>query len=120
LGWKAGTLWVIKSSAEYDVNEHLISGVATAISNFTSQLVGKDIVPYEIELGDYAMMLEPKGEYIGFIICEFPSAQVRAGLKNIMNDFDPKMGTDEISSLIDGYMPYGKPRVMDIFEDFPE
>lgn len=107
-------------AAEYDVNEHLISGVATAISNFTSQLVGKDIVPYEIELGDYAMMLEPKGEYIGFIICEFPSAQVRAGLKNIMNDFDPKMGNDEISSLIDGYMPYGKPRVMDIFEDFPE
>ncbi|MCG3224587.1 MAG: hypothetical protein H7647_08990, partial [Candidatus Heimdallarchaeota archaeon] len=35
-------------AAEYDVNEHLISGVATAISNFTSQLVGKDIVPYEI------------------------------------------------------------------------
>ncbi len=107
-------------AAEYDVNEHLISGVATAISNFTGQLVGKDIVPYEIELGDYALMLEQKEEYIGFIICEFPSAQVRAGLKNIMNDFDPKMSNDEISSIIDGYMPYGKPRVMDIFEDFPE
>ncbi len=108
------------SAAEYDVNEHLISGVATAISNFTGQLVGKDIVPYEIELGDYALMLEQKEEFIGFIICEFPSAQVRAGLKNIMNDFNPKMGNDEISEIIDGYMPYGKPRVMDIFADFPD
>ena len=72
-----------------------------------------------IELGDYAMMLEQKEEYIGFIICEFPSAQVRAGLKNIMNDFDPKMSNDEISKLVDNFMPYGKPRVMDIFEDFP-
>ena len=107
-------------AAEYDVNEHLISGVATAISNFAGQLVGKDVIPYEIELGDYALMLEQKDEYIGFTICEFPSAQVRAGLKNIMDDFDPKMNNDEISDIIDRVMPYGKPRVMDIFEDFEE
>ena len=107
-------------AAEYDVNEHLISGVATAISNFAGQLVGKDVIPYEIELGDYALMLEQKDEYIGFIICEFPSAQVRAGLKNIMKDFKPDMGNEDISAIIDGYMPYGEPKVMDIFSEFDE
>ena len=103
---------------KYDVNEHLISGVATAISNFAGQLIGKDVIPREIDLGDYSLMLEDKGKYIGFIICEFPSAMIRQGLKNIMKDFDPKMSISEISEFVDEYLPYGKPAVMDLFENF--
>ncbi|MCE7743283.1 MAG: hypothetical protein GOP50_12605 [Candidatus Heimdallarchaeota archaeon] len=103
---------------KYDVNEHLISGVATAISNFAGQLIGKDVVPREIDLGDYSLMLEEKGEYIGFIICEFPSVMIRQGLKNIMKNFDPEMSIDDISEFVDDYLPYGKPNVMDLFEDF--
>ncbi len=103
---------------KYDVNEHLISGVATAISNFAGQLIGKDVVPREIDLGDYSLMLEEKGDFIGFIICEHPSVMIRQGLKNIMKNFDPNMSIEDISGFVDDFLPYGKPSVMDLFEDF--
>lgn len=103
---------------KYDVNEHLISGVATAISNFAGQLIGKDVVPREIDLDEYSLMLEEKDDYIGFIICEHPSVMIRQGLKNIMKNFDPTMNIDEISEFVDDFLPYGKPTVMDLFEDF--
>jgi hypothetical protein len=100
---------------EYDVNEHLISGIATAISNFAGQLIGEDVIPHDIELGDYSLMLEQKGDYIALIICEFPTAQVRQSLQNLMQAFDPNYSVNEISELVDEYLPYGKPEIRDLY-----
>ncbi len=105
--------------AEYDVDEHLISGVATAIANFAGHLIGKDVFPREIDLENYSLMLEKKGDYVGFVNCEFPTVQVRQALCNVMDDFEPQMGQEEITELVEKYFPYGKPRIME-FDEVPE
>jgi hypothetical protein len=64
-------------------------------------------------------MLEKKGDFVGFVNCEFPTVQVRQALCNVMDDFEPQMGQEKITELVEKYFPYGKPRIME-FDDVPE
>lgn len=91
------------------VNHQLTAAVATAIATLTSKLIGEEIFPKEINLGKYSMILSQKKDYIGFIICEYPTKQIHQGLKKIIDKFDPSETKESIETIIDNYLPYGKP-----------
>ncbi len=93
----------------HKLNEHLISGIATAIATFASEIVGEEVSPREIDLGDYSLILDKRGKYSGFIACKYPTNQIHHGLDLIMAHYKPDMEYDEISKLIDNYLPYGLP-----------
>jgi len=93
----------------HKINEHLISGVATAIATFASEIVGEEVFPREIDLGEYSLILDKRGKFAGFIACKYPTNQIHRGLDQIMTHYKPDMEYDEISKLIDNYLPYGLP-----------
>jgi len=94
----------------HKINEHLVSGVATAIAAFASEIIGEEVFPREIDLGEYSLILDKPGKFAGFIACKYPSNQIHQGLKRIMANYKQDMEYDEISKLIDNYLPYGLPQ----------
>jgi hypothetical protein len=94
----------------HKINEHLVSGVATAIAAFATEIIGEEVFPREIDLGEYSLILEKPGKFAGFIACKYPSTQIHQGLKHVMANYQPSMEFDEISKLIDDYLPYGAPQ----------
>ncbi len=93
----------------HKMNEHLISGVATAIATFASELVGEEVFPRAIDLGEYSLILDKRGKYAGFIACKYPTSLIHRGLDQVMSNYKPDMEHEEISKLIDDYLPYGVP-----------
>ena len=93
----------------YKLNEHLISGVATAIATFASEIVGEEVFPREVDLGEYSLILDKRGKFTGFIACKYPTSHIYLGLKHVMANYNPDMDYNEISKLIDNYLPYGLP-----------
>jgi len=96
-------------SSPHYINEHLVSGVATAIAAFGSEIVGEEVFPKEIDLGDYSLILVKKKGFIGFVCCKYPTSQIHRGLQNIMNNYKEKMKYEEVSKLISKFLPYGLP-----------
>jgi hypothetical protein len=94
----------------HKINEHLVSGVATAIAAFATEIIGEEVFPREIDLGEYSLILEKPGKFAGFIACKYPSTQIQQGLKRVMANYQPGMEFDEISKMIDNYLPYGAPQ----------
>ena len=85
------------------------AAVATAIATFASEIVGEEVFPREIDLGEYSLILDKRGKFAGFIACKYPTNQIHRGLDQIMAHYKPDMEYDEISKLIDNYLPYGLP-----------
>jgi len=101
-------------SSPHYINEHLVSGVATAIAAFGSEIVGEEVFPKEIDLGDYSLILVKKSNFSGFICCKYPTIQIHRGLRNIMENFDEKMNYEEVSKLVSKFLPYGLPKKIPI------
>ncbi len=95
----------------YLPDEQLISGVAAAISTFAAELIGQDVFPKEVDLGNYSLMLEKKGKYLCLVSSESPTAHLRENLKRIVEDFEESMSTKEISDLVERNISY-VPRVL--------
>ncbi len=93
----------------HKINEHLVSGIATAIAAFATEIIGEEVFPREIDLGEYSLILDKPGKFAGFIACKFPSSQIHQGLKRVMANYQPEMGFDEVSKIIADYLPYGLP-----------
>jgi len=100
----------------HSMNQHLVAGVASAISAFASEIIGEEVFPREIDLGDYSLILVKEGKFVGFIACKYPSHQIHAGLGRIMREYKPEMTYIEIVKLIDSYLPYGQPKADSTYE----
>lgn len=94
----------------HKINEHLVSGIATAIAAFATEIIGEEVFPREIDLGEYSLILDKPGKFAGFIACKYPSSQIHQGLKRVMTHYQHGMEYDEISKIIDDYLPYGTPQ----------
>ena len=95
----------------YMVDENLISGVASAIAAFAKELIGKDVFPREIDLGNYSLLLAKRKNCICLITAEFPTAHLRQSLENIIEAYDPEMTQKQVSDLVENYMSF-EPRVL--------
>ncbi|MHA1503000.1 MAG: hypothetical protein ACTSSB_14295 [Candidatus Heimdallarchaeota archaeon] len=95
-----------------EVDEQLLSALATAVTSFGNVVIGEDVFPTEINFKDFAVLLYRHGDVIGFISCKYPSRQLRFGLKNIVEAYHEKMTKDEVSGLLELNLPYGKPIVI--------
>lgn len=93
----------------HKMNEHLVAGVATAIATFASEIVGEEVFPRQIDLGEYSLILQKRGKYTGFIACKYPTNHIQQGLKRVMANYNPDMDYNEVSKQIDNYLPYGFP-----------
>ena len=96
-------------STTHKMNEHLISGVATAIAAFATEIIGEEVFPREIDLGEYSLILNQQGKYAGFIACKYPTEQIHHGLKRVMENFTEEMKYEQVSKVIDKCLPYGLP-----------
>ncbi|HUT79721.1 MAG TPA: hypothetical protein VMZ29_00850 [Candidatus Bathyarchaeia archaeon] len=96
-------------TAVHSINEHLVSGLATAIAAFASEIIGEDVFPRELDLGNYSLILNKQKSYVGFICCKYPTFHIHYGLKKVMSNFDPDMTYDELGKIIDSFLPYGEP-----------
>lgn len=94
----------------HKINEHLVSGIATAIAAFATEIIGEEVFPREIDLGEYSLILVKPGKFAGFIACKYPTSQIHQGLKRVMANYQPEMEFDEVSKIIDDYLPYGAPQ----------
>ncbi len=100
----------------HSMNQHLVAGVASAIATFASEIIGEEVFPREIDLGDYSLILVKEGKFVGFIACKYPSYQIHTGLRRIMKNYKPKMTFKEIVKLIDNFLPYGPPQADSTYE----
>ncbi|MFX1536878.1 MAG: hypothetical protein ACFFDI_21890 [Promethearchaeota archaeon] len=91
-------------------DEQLVSGVVTAVATIGKVIKGEESVsPKILDYESFAILLERKNEFVGCIFCEQPSEQIRYGLRKIITDFEREMSQEQVSSLIDKYLPYGEP-----------
>lgn len=95
----------------YSLDDNLISGVAAAIASFAKELIGKEVFPREIDLGDYSLLLAKRGNLICLITAEFPTAHLRQTLENIIESYEPKMTQQEICDMVESYISF-EPRVI--------
>ncbi|MHA1185818.1 MAG: hypothetical protein ACTSSK_02945 [Candidatus Heimdallarchaeota archaeon] len=96
-------------SGKKEVDEQLLSALATAVTSFGNVVIGEDVFPTEIDFKDFAVLLYRHEDVIGFISCKYPSRQLRFGLKNIVEAYHEKMNKDEVTGLLEQNLPYGKP-----------
>ncbi|NHJ86614.1 MAG: hypothetical protein FK734_14200 [Asgard group archaeon] len=99
------------------INEHLVSGLATAIAAFASEIIGEDVFPRELDLGKYSLILNKQKNYVGFICCKYPTYHIHYGLKKVMSNFDPDMTYEEVAKIIDNFLPYGEPVRLNVDPD---
>ncbi|MBN1330873.1 MAG: hypothetical protein JXA54_15480 [Candidatus Heimdallarchaeota archaeon] len=104
----------------HSINEHLVSGLATAISAFASEIIGEDVFPREVDLGNYSLILYKQKSFVGFICCKYPTFHIHYGLKKVMNSFDPDMTYNEVAKIINNFLPYGEPVRLNADDDLTQ
>lgn len=94
------------SKGRLNVDGSSIPGIAVAFAIFIKDLIGKDVYPKEVDLGQHSLMLETQKNIICLLVCKHPTAQLRQGLQNILNNFNVLLTNDEIASIIEKYLAF--------------
>ncbi|MHA2309103.1 MAG: hypothetical protein ACXABJ_07490 [Candidatus Heimdallarchaeaceae archaeon] len=84
----------------------MIPSITRAFSSFAGELIGKEVFPKEIDLGIYSLIIEEHGNFICLISCKNPTAYVKQGVKNILDDLSPNMTEDEMTALVEKYLVF--------------
>ena len=96
-------------SGKKEIDEQLLSALATAVSSFGNLVMEEEVFPKEINFKDFAVLLYRHEDVIGFISCKYPSRQLRFGLKNIVESYSEDMSKEEVTNLLVLNLPYGEP-----------
>ncbi len=94
---------------------HSVLGVIAAFSEFAGELVGKDVYPKEIDLGDNCLMIETQGNFVCFLSSKISTAYLRQAIKKLLTNLTHDLKEENISALVEKYFAF-KPRVSKPFE----
>jgi hypothetical protein len=97
-------------------NELLVSGVTKGITKFGEELIGKEILPREVDLGRSSLIIEKEGEHACIVNSESPTHHLQRITKRIIENYKESNTTEEISELVEKYIGM-KPIVVEIEEN---
>jgi len=84
--------------------ELFVSGVTTGITKFGEELIGKKILPQEVDLGRSSLIIEREGKHACIVNSEYPTHHLQRITKRIIENYKEKSTTEEISELVEEYI----------------
>ena len=104
---KAGfSIYSASAKKKLNIKGHIILSVTTAFSEFAGELIGKEVYPKEIDLGDSSLMIETEGTFVCFLCSRVPTSYLRQAIRHLLADLSPNMSENEISSLVEKYLAF--------------
>jgi hypothetical protein len=100
------SIYSASAKKKLKARSHTILSVTTAFSEFTGELVGKEVYPKEIDLGDSSLMIEIKDELVCFVCSRIPTTYLRQAIKHLLDDLTPNISEEEISTLVEKYLAF--------------
>jgi hypothetical protein len=85
-------------------DEYLVSGITTGIAKFGEELIGKEILPQEVDLGRSSLIIEREGEHACIVNSEEPTHHLQRITKSIIEKYQKNSTTEEISELVEKYI----------------
>ncbi len=104
---KAGSsIYSASAKKRLKARNHTILSITTAFSEFAGELIGKDVYPKEIDLGDSSLMIETKDNFVCFLCSRIPTTYLRQAIKHLLEDLTPNISETDISSLVEKYLAF--------------
>jgi len=104
---KAGSsIYSASAKKKLKVRGHTILSITTAFSEFAGELIGKEVYPKEIDLGDSSLMIETKDGFVCFLCSRIPTTYLRQAVKNLLDDLSPNLVEADISALVEKYLAF--------------
>ena len=100
------SIYSASSKKKLKARSHTILSVTTAFSEFAGELIGKDVYPEEIDLGDSSLMIEKKENVVCFLCSKVPTTYLRQAIKNLLDDLTLDMSEEKISQLVEKYLAF--------------
>ena len=97
-------------------DELLVSGVTTGITKFGEELIGKEILPQEVDLGRSSLIIEKEGKHACIVNSKSPTHHLQRITERIIEKYKESCTTEEISELVEEYIGM-KPIVIEKEED---